>query len=161
MAPLVKRVWLIPLTAAIVIALDAATKFWALQNLHFGESQPFIPGLLKLTLTTNTGGAFGIGRQFKEVMTLLPMLICAGLIYWIYKRESSGQLLSKMEQAGFGMVIGGALGNIADRLIQGRVTDFLDFAFIDFPIFNVADALIDVGIALILISSLSDRNHGK
>lgn len=149
MQPLIK----IPATAVIVILCDAASKLWALNNLQMGETKSFLPGLLQLTLTTNTGGAFGIGRDFKELMTLLPILICGGLIYWIYKRHKSGEVLSTLEQIGFGMVIGGALGNIADRLIRGRVTDFLEFAFISFPVFNVADALIDVGIGLLLIGS--------
>jgi signal peptidase II len=154
-----KRVWLVVLMVVLVVALDAGTKQWALNNLELGRTQPFLPGILQYTLTWNTGGAFGIGRQFKEVMTFLPMAVCAALIYWIYRRETSGAPLSRLEQVGFGLVIGGALGNIADRIVRGRVTDFLEFSFISFPVFNVADALIDVGIAFLLISSL--RSDGR
>jgi signal peptidase II len=148
-----RRIWLIPLTAAIVILLDAASKQWALSALQMGETRAFIPGLLQFTLTTNTGGAFGIGRDAKGLMTVLPILICAGILYWIWKRDRSGQRLTGLEQVGFGMLLGGALGNIADRLMRGMVTDFLEFAFISFPVFNVADALIDVGIGLLIIAS--------
>jgi signal peptidase II len=148
-----KRVWLVPVSAASVFALDVASKLWALNNLRMGETQAFMPGLLQLTLTTNTGGAFGFAKDFREIMTVLPMLICAGIIYWIYKRQTSGQPLTRLEQIGFGSILGGALGNIADRLLRGKVTDFLEFAFVSFPVFNVADAFIDVGIACLLIAS--------
>lgn len=148
-----RRLWLVAITVVLVVALDAAAKFWALNVLQMGDTKPFVPGFLQFTLTTNTGGAFGIGRQFKELMTLLPMLICAALVYWIWHRDRSGQPLSKLEQVGFGLVIGGALGNIIDRVARGRVTDFLEFSFVSFPVFNVADALIDVGIALLIFSS--------
>jgi signal peptidase II len=151
---MLRRIWLVAATAAVVIVLDALAKQWALGALQMGQTQPFLPGVLQFTLTTNTGGAFGIGREIKGLMTLLPMVICAGIIYWIWKRESRSEHLSVIEQIGFGLLLGGALGNIADRLIRGTVTDFLEFAFVQFPVFNVADALIDVGIALLIISSL-------
>lgn len=140
--------------AVVVFALDAFSKAWALGHLHEGMLAPFIPGVLQLTLTTNTGGAFGIGRDFKGLMTLLPMAICAGIVYWIFRREKSGPPLHILEIVGLSLVLGGASGNIFDRLVRGRVTDFLDFAFMSFPVFNVADALIDVGVALIVMHSL-------
>lgn len=140
--------------AAIAFALDAFTKAWALGHLHQGVLAPFIPGVLHLTLTTNTGGAFGIGRDLKGLMTLLPIAICGGIIYWIFRRQKHGPPLHVLETVGLSLVLGGASGNICDRLVRGRVTDFLDFAFMDFPIFNVADSLIDVGVALILVHSI-------
>lgn len=149
-----KRVWIVPVTVVLVVFLDAASKFWALSNLAMGDTLPFLPRFLQLTLTTNTGGAFGIGRELGPVMTILPIIICGGIIFWIYKREKSGAHLTWIESLAFGLVIGGALGNIIDRLWRGKVTDFLEFAFVSFPIFNVADALIDVGIALLIISTL-------
>jgi signal peptidase II len=151
---MLRRVWLIAATAAVVIVLDALAKQWALGALQMGQTQPFLPGLLQFTLTTNTGGAFGIGSHIKGLMTLLPMIICAGIIYWIWKRERSNEQLSRIEQIGFGLLLGGALGNIIDRLVRGTVTDFLEFAFVQFPVFNVADALIDAGIVLLIIASL-------
>ena len=148
-----KRVWIVPVTVVLVVILDVASKLWALKNLQMGNTQPFLPGILQLTLTTNIGGAFGVGREFGPLMTILPIAICAGIIFWIYKREKSGAHLTLLESAAFGLVVGGALGNIIDRLLRGKVTDFLEFAFVSYPIFNVADALIDVGIALLIIST--------
>lgn len=149
-----KKLWVIPVAAALVLLADIASKQWALATLHAGSIDPFIPGLLNVTLTTNTGAAFGIGHEFKLGMTLLPIGICSAIIYWIAKRSRGGYNFSLWEQLGYGLVLGGALGNIAERLSKGHVTDFLDFAFMNFPIFNVADALIDVGVGIIILHSL-------
>lgn len=148
-----RRLWPLFTSAALVVVLDAAAKVWARNTLHLGESRPFIPGLLQFTLTTNTGGAFGIASGSGALMILLPVTICSALIYWVWRRERSSQPLTRLEQVGFGMLIGGAVGNIIDRVTVGKVTDFLEFTFINFPVFNVADALIDVGIGLLLIAS--------
>jgi signal peptidase II len=149
-----KNLWLIPLIALLVVVADVASKLWALASLTEGTTVQFIPGFIQLTLTTNTGGAFGILRQYKELMMILPICICLGIIYWIVRRTRSGSQFSRWEQIAYGLVLGGAAGNISERLWRGHVTDFLDFAFMDFPIFNVADALIDVGVAIIIIHSV-------
>jgi signal peptidase II len=161
---MMNKLWLIPLIAFLVLAADAVSKQCALANLHMGELQPFIPGVLEFTLVTNTGAAWGIGHEFKYLMILLPIAICAGIIGWLVKRIRSGESpLSLFEIVGYGMVIGGAAGNILERLYRGHVTDFLHFALpflggrgssMDFPVFNVADSLIDVGVALIVLHSL-------
>ena len=66
-----------------------------------------------------------------------------------------------LERTGIGFIFGGALGNLLDRFMKGSVTDFLDFAFMTFPVFNVADAMIDVGIGLILISMIRAWRNDK
>lgn len=156
-----RRLWPLYTSAAVVVALDAAAKFWARNNLVPGESKPFIPGFLQLTFTTNTGGAFGIAQGSGPLMVLLPVAICSALAYWIWRREHCKQPLTRLEQVGFGMLLGGAIGNIIDRLTIGRVTDFLEFTFIHFPVFNVADALIDVGIGLLLIASFQPQKKDE
>ncbi len=145
--------WITPVVASICLFADAASKNWALAHLTAGKIYPFIPGILQLTLTTNTGGAFGIGRNFKELMTVLAAVIAAGIIAWIVRRERSRNTPSLVERLGMALLLGGALGNIFDRLVLGCVTDFLDFAFVTFPVFNLADAAIDVGIGLLVVRS--------
>ncbi len=152
-----KQNWVIPLVAALVFVADALSKQWALANLHDGAVMPVIPNIIQFVLTSNTGAAFGIGRQHKSLMTILPMIICAAIIFWIVKRTKAGHGLERWEQIGYGMVLGGAMGNIAERLYRGQVTDFLDFAFMEFPIFNVADSLIDVGVGIIILHSIFSK----
>lgn len=147
--------WGITLAVALLTAgADFAAKSWARTTLASGVSQPFLPGILQLTLTTNTGGAFGIGRDSKEIMTLLAVAICIAIIVFLSRREKSNDPPRNIERVGFGLILGGAAGNILDRFMRGEVTDFLEFTFIRFPVFNVADALIDVGVALLLIHAV-------
>lgn len=147
--------WISPvLLACFAFLSDLISKLWANKNLCLGESKEFVPGLLQLTLTRNTGGAFGIGKGHGLFMTFLASSIVIALLFWLYKKEKSESPPHALERCGIAIIIGAALGNLFDRLTRGEVTDFLQFAFIDFPVFNVSDALIDVGAALVIVSAL-------
>jgi len=154
------RKWSVILVMFLCLSLDIATKNWARNNLHVEESMPFIPGLLRLTLTSNTGAAFSLGAGNGLLMTALATTMTTGLVIWSVRRQMKGASL--IESIGAGCLLGGALGNLFDRFTRGRVTDFLDFAFMTFPVFNLADALIDSGIVLLLISAISQpQTHPK
>ena len=139
-----------PATAIICIILDAISKGWAESNLTVGQSTAFIPGFLKFTLTSNTGAAFSIGENIGDIMTVLATATTLVIAYWYVNKEKEDEL-HVLERVGIGCILGGAIGNLIDRYTKGRVTDFLEFDFMEFPVFNVADALIDVGIGLIVI----------
>jgi signal peptidase II len=130
-------------------------KAWANSHLSYGHSESFLPGLLRFTLTRNPGAAFGIGKGQRWLMTLLASSIVIGIVLWMFNREKSDSPPNALERCGVGVIIGGALGNLFDRLTRGEVTDFLEFSFIDFPVFNVADALIDVGAGLVIIGAFA------
>lgn len=149
-----------PVTTAICLALDLASKSWVKAHLTPGVAVPAIPGILRLTLTTNAGAAFGLGKQSATLMTVLAVTIAAAVIYWICKREADRNL-SICERLGMGFLLGGALGNIYDRLAVGKVTDFLEFAFIDFPVFNLADVCIDIGAVLIVLRVFAQGESQK
>lgn len=154
-----RSAWLIPLVALIVFIADFASKMLALSSLQPGVLQPLVPPFLGMTLVHNTGAAFGMWRSQKLMVTILPPLICLVMIYWITQRERKGDQLKAAEQVGFGMLLGGAAGNIFDRLTRGEVTDFLYFPFYpEFPVFNVADALIDAGVVLILLHAMFTKS---
>ncbi|HIA54350.1 MAG TPA: signal peptidase II [Candidatus Melainabacteria bacterium] len=142
------------LTIAGTFALDRLSKAWALSNLTLHNSQPFIEGFLKLTLTTNTGAAFSLGSNNGGFMTVTAVVLTAALSFWLGSRIARGQSVPVLELIGLSCIIGGSLGNLADRFTQGHVTDFLDFAFFSFPVFNVADTFINIGLGLVLISRL-------
>lgn len=150
------RHWLLPLILlASSFLLDLSSKNWVRANLEFGHGQSFIPGILNLIRTTNTGGAFGIGRGHAELMTILAAAIVLAIGAWAFHRERSASPLNALERCGIGTILGGALGNLFDRMVRGEVTDFLEFAFFQFPVFNVADVLIDVGAGLVILGALS------
>lgn len=146
--------WQIWLGALALTVLDFLSKTWVRANLAFGTTEPFIPGFLQLTLTTNQGGAFGLGKQYGYSMTILAFLIFIGIAVWSFLRTKGKDKPTVVEKAGICCLLGGAMGNLLDRVLYGRVTDFLEFAFISFPVFNVADATIDIGIGLIFIAYL-------
>ncbi len=159
------------ITMAAVFALDRLSKSWALSNLQLHNSQPFIDGFLRFTLTTNTGAAFSLGSNNGSFMTITAVVLTAALAAWLGSRIARGQSVPVVELIGLSCIIGGSLGNLTDRFSQGHVTDFLEFAFFSFPVFNVADTFINIGLGLVLIARIgkgegsetkeAEKDHAK
>ena len=145
------RVMLISLIAAAVVA-DQLTKAAALSLLSQGTAIPVMPGF-NLSLGFNAGASFGM---MGGVMAGKPLLMAAltGALTLAFA-VMAFRAQHALERAGFALVVGGALGNIIDRVRQGAVTDFLDFYWRDWhwPTFNVADIAITLGAVLILAAS--------
>lgn len=153
----------LPMAAAIstvCLILDQMSKRWAQHHLTSAVYNPLPLGLLRLVLVTNTGGAFSFARGNNLALALLSSAIVIGILAWVVWRKKSGRPLNNIELCGVGFLIGGALGNLWDRIVLGYVIDFLDFAFIDFPVFNLSDVFVDTGIGLIVIGSLR-RNTAR
>ena len=151
------RVMLTSLIAAAVVA-DQLTKTAALSLLSQGTAVPVLPGL-NLSLGFNTGASFGMMGGFMAGKPLLMAALTGALTIAFAVMAFRAQ--HPLERAGFALVVGGALGNIIDRLRQGAVTDFLDFYWRDWhwPTFNVADIAITLGTVLILAASLPLRRR--
>lgn len=136
--------------AAIVsLVLDQLTKYWIVQNFNLTETHPLLPGVFHLTYVTNTGAAFSLFTGKVEWLRWLSLGVSLGLmaLAWF------GGTLSIFEQLGYGLILGGALGNGIDRFVAGSVVDFLDFRLIQFPVFNLADVFINIGIICLLIGT--------
>lgn len=126
-----------------------------------GTEVKAIPGFINFTLTTNTGGAFSFGHNNFWMVTGAASILTLAIVGWWVKREVKGPQLICTERAAIGFLLGGAIGNLIDRFNYGKVTDFLDFAFINFPIFNVADICIDIGIGLLYIALWQKHKQEK
>jgi signal peptidase II len=137
--------------AIFAFSLDRLSKAWVLAHLQVVVVRPLLDGFIQLHLTQNTGAAFSLGRDNGQLMTAVATIVTLFLIGWSIWRNKLYPNKMPLEKIGTGLLLGGALGNLFDRYSQGQVTDFLQFTFFDFPIFNIADALIDVGIGLIFI----------
>jgi len=142
--------WLV--LSLVVIALDQLTKFIVLQALQPYTPHAVIPGMLNWTLAFNTGAAFsfldvGPGPQ-RWLFSGLAVIVSAALMRWLAKLPRADW----RNALPIALVIGGALGNLIDRLRFGRVTDFIEVYWRDwsFPAFNVADSAITVGAVLLL-----------
>jgi len=141
----------------LVIALDQASKWWALSALQpAGVQHAIIPGLLNWTLAFNTGAAFSFladsaGWQ-RWFFVGLAVLISGALLVWL-KRTARGDWRTALP---LGLIIGGALGNLIDRLHAAQVTDFIQVHYQDwyYPVFNIADCGITVGAVLLIAFGL-------
>ena len=151
------RAVLICLIAATVVA-DQLTKAAALSALSQGTAVPVLPGF-NLSLGFNTGASFGMMGGFMAGKPLLMAALTGALTFAFAVMAFRAQ--NALERAGFALVVGGALGNIIDRLRQGAVTDFLDVYWRDWhwPTFNVADIAITLGAVCILAASLPARRR--
>lgn len=129
------------------LALDQLTKWIVRENVPLGSLEPLVPGVLDLTHIRNMGAAFGLlpGRQPIFVATSLIVLLVIGA----YLRRDRPVVWPVV--VGIALVAGGAVGNLIDRVMLSKVTDFLSFAFVDFPVFNVADMGIVSGVALLVV----------
>lgn len=134
-------------TSISILVVDQITKAIVRAKLPTGASLGFIPGLIKLTSVRNSGAAFGLfpGRQPVFVLTSLLVLFAIAA-FWRRAKPVQWPVVIALA-----MVTAGALGNLIDRAIIGRVTDFLEFAFVDFPVFNVADIGIVGGVGVLMV----------
>ena len=128
-----------------VIALDQLTKGLVRGMLEQGESWPGDDWPLRIRYVTNTGAAFGILRDQTVFLTLMALIGLAA-IYLYYRYPPFDHLIAPIA---IGLMLGGAIGNLIDRLRLGRVTDFIDLPH--YPAFNVADSSITAGIAILIL----------
>jgi signal peptidase II len=141
---------IVALVAAVVFLLDRWTKTIVLHSFLPGESRLVIPHLLWWTYVQNTHGAFGMFGNSPLLLIVLAVIVLAVFTYAF--RDAVRR--SKLVRVAFGMIVGGAIGNIVDRFQHRWVVDFIDFRTIWPNVFNVADACITVGVGLLVLSQL-------
>jgi signal peptidase II len=153
------------LIALVVFALDQLTKYWVTGPLgvnHIGDQLVLLP-FFQLTYTENNGISLGLLNATTEIgrwmLVGLTSAIAVGVAYWL------GREKNRIDQVALGMVLGGALGNILDRVRHGYVVDFADLHFGEFRpflIFNVGDAAISIAVVILLLRAfLSRKDHAK
>lgn len=151
-----RRIW--PLwtyyaIAAFVFLLDYITKKLIEINLELYEQIEIIGNFFLLTSIRNRGAAFGILQEQRWFFLLVTVIVVAGIAWYFQRSYKSG---SKLLMIGLSMILGGAVGNFLDRALYEEVVDFLQFNFgsYTFPIFNLADTGICVGVAFVILDSL-------
>ena len=129
----------------IGLILDRLSKSYAINN--FIEN-PYQGKLLNFTYLENRGAAFGILQDSRLFFIILTLVIVAALVYYFVKNYKKNHKILNIALA---MIISGAIGNFYDRLFQGYVVDFIEFAFVKFPVFNIADIFVTLGSFLMII----------
>ncbi len=141
------------LTALLVIAADQLSKFWVRSNIILGESLPET-GLFRLTHIHNTGASFGLFQDQSLPLAIVALTgIIAILIFVLFFSHRFPFLNNWLSKLALGLVLGGAIGNLIDRIRQGYVTDFIDVSI--WPAFNIADSSVVIGVILFAYSLLS------
>ena len=145
------------LISALLVGLDQWSKYLTVQNISLGETKEFIPGFLSLTHLRNTGAAWSLleGKMiFFYVITVILSVVIIYLLIKDYKK-------SIWYSVGLSFVLAGAIGNFIDRVRLGYVVDMLQTDFMNFPIFNVADSTLVVGVICIFIYLILDEKAAK
>jgi signal peptidase II len=158
-----RKYWVLLIFCLGILLLDQVTKCMVVQKLPLYQRVEVIQGFFNLTHVRNTGGAFGIFGGEKgglgSTLFVVVSLIAVGAILFLFTKVKENE---KILTLSFSLILGGAIGNLIDRLRYGEVIDFLDFhlSTTHWPAFNVADSAICIGIGLMALEVLSrDRKR--
>ena len=143
--------------AAVVIAVDQFTKLIIVKDMEQFEQIPVIEDFFYITSHRNKGAAWGILQDQMVLFYIITVIVVIGIVYYMQKHAKGNMLLA----LGLSFVLGGAIGNFIDRLFRQEVVDFLDFIIFtyDFPIFNVADSALVVGVGFIILATLLEETR--
>lgn len=139
--------------ALVIFVVDQGLKALVENSMRVGESIPLIPGFLSLTHIKNDGGAFGI-LGGSQLVLLAGSAVAVAVVLWMLVSGAA----SRLTVLGCGLILGGAAGNLLDRLSSGEVTDYVHFSF--WYIFNAADAAIVCGVATLLLAAFRNPEKG-
>ncbi|AQW22058.1 signal peptidase II [Lentilactobacillus curieae] len=139
------------LLSALLICIDQLVKHLVVANLHLGQVNPVIDGLLSITRLNNTGAAWSMLSGQQWLFVVIALVAALAIIYYMFKFR--GHFLY---QFSLSLLLAGALGNVIDRIFQGHVVDMFQLDFINFPIFNCADMFLTFGILILAITIIKD-----
>ncbi|AFY92844.1 lipoprotein signal peptidase [Chamaesiphon minutus PCC 6605] len=140
--------------ALLSLIIDQASKFLTVQFFDLGQTLPLLPGVFHLTYFTNKGAAFSLFSNSGGWLKWISLGVSLGLVVLALRAN-----LSRWERVGYGCILGGALGNGVDRFVKAEVVDLLDFRLINFPVFNLADVAINIGIGCLLVAAFQERQR--
>lgn len=138
-------IWIV--ISVIFVAVDQIIKYLVVQNISPTEIVEAIPRVLNLVYVENTGAAFSILSGKVYILGIVSIVVCFAMVWYLVTKKPKNKLLL----VSLGMILGGAAGNLIDRVFRGYVIDFLEPAFMNFPVFNIADIAINVGAVLLII----------
>jgi len=146
--------------SALIIVLDQLSKAWITGHFGYGESL-YVLGVFNLVLAHNTGAAFSFlsdaGGMQRWLFSIIALAASVWIV-WLLRRHAAQTLFA----LALSMILGGALGNLIDRIAYGYVVDFLQFHWGEhyFPAFNLADSAITCGAALLILEGFTGKKHG-
>ena len=150
-----KKIWGV---AGIIVVLDQFIKYLFTTSMIFGESIELIPQFFSFTLVKNTGVAFSLFSGSQIPIIVLSIMILFLLYMWVFKQKKD-----RWNILSFGLLFGGIIGNLIDRIFRAGVIDYLDFNLFgyDAPIFNLADISVVIGACLLILIMWKEENACK
>lgn len=139
------------LLTLILICLDQWLKFWVSTNIVLNHSQHFIPGVMDLTNLHNYGAAWSMFQGQQLFFAIVTVIVIVGIGYCFWRFRNQHWILLALS-----LILAGAIGNFIDRLFQGYVVDMFEFLPVNFPVFNIADMCLTVGVILLIIIVLRE-----
>ena len=145
-----KKVYIISI---ICLLIDILSKVFISSKLSLGTSKVIIKDFFELTLVHNEGAAFGVLHGKVPILLIISIIFIGFFIYMIEKNK-----ISKYEEISYGLILGGVIGNLIDRLFRGYVIDFFNFYIFgyDYPVFNLADTFIVIGVLIIIVFTIKE-----
>lgn len=141
------------LCSALVIGIDQWVKYWVVSNIALGETKEFIPNILSLTFIKNTGAAWSILEGKRGFFIIMTIVAVAAVTYLLFRYRKDNKFLT----FGLSLILAGAIGNFIDRVRLHYVVDMFQTDFMNFPIFNVADVSLCIGVVLVFIYTVFDE----
>ncbi len=136
--------------AVLVFIADRVTKTLVAASIPFGTEISVIGNLVSITNVHNSGAAFGVAPAFAGIFLVASIVVSIGLAVYVFRSQGSEWTFALL-----GLIMGGTVGNGYERLVNGTVTDFINFHF--WPVFNVADSAVSTGVVLLLATYLLRR----
>ncbi|GAB3067848.1 signal peptidase II [Virgibacillus ainsalahensis] len=145
--------------ALIIIAIDQLSKWFVVKTMELGEQITVIENFFYLTSHRNAGAAWGILQGQMLFFYIVTLIVVIGIIYYMQKYGKNDKFLA----IALSFLLGGSIGNFIDRLFHQEVVDFFDFIIFnyDFPIFNIADSALTIGVILVIIATIIDETKER
>lgn len=143
----------------VFLIIDVCSKLVVSNLMNVNDSIIVIKNFFNITYVRNTGAAFSIFAGRIWMLIIVSITIISLIVYYVYKNKPK----NKLEMVGYSMILGGAIGNFIDRVVYGYVIDFFDFYIFgyDYPIFNMADSFIFVGVILLIECTWRCKNGSQ
>ena len=142
--------------AALLVAADQGIKAWATAQLMPVGVMTVLPGIVELRYILNDGMAFSMLAGKQEILIGVTSLMLIGVLVWLLRGQ-----MPPLERVAWTLVLGGGIGNLIDRVMNGVVVDYINVLFMNFAVFNFADICVCCGVGLLILSILLDGRHGK
>lgn len=139
--------------SALIIGVDQWVKAWIVANFQLGETQSILPHFFSLTYLQNTGAAWSLFEGKLTFFTIITIIAVVVVVY-LFVKNTKGHFLFLL---GLSLILAGALGNFIDRIRLGYVVDMIQVDFVSFPIFNIADMSLTIGVALLFIYTIFEE----